>query len=296
MYTRREKRFMKKSKRIFLKLKASFDLLSFSLGICIAGVIPGYIMSLTLLKNVEWGSVAEWLGAFGSIGAIGIVIWQVQRNKKDIEESISLDKKEKIEMSRPRLYLGLREIFNENEVIYRTSGYKHVKNVDALTRIIIDSGKNKQVDFIAGNSYPLLNIFYIKNIIEKRISNCIIQIKYQCDYGKEYGEYKECFSIPVLRADEAIILVPYPASLNIECQLVEARIFFHTVANEKGCATFKMDEKNKISNTPVIVYEKKENNNTLDNVVDKIIFPDTSEFVTNWTQVSTHKKHLISKN
>ena len=123
---------MKKSKRIFLKLKACFDLLSFSLGICIAGVIPGYIMSLTLLKNVEWGSVAEWLGAFGSIGAIGIVIWQVQRNKKDIEESISLDKKEKIEMSRPRLYLGLREIFNENEVIYRTSGYKWILLLEIL--------------------------------------------------------------------------------------------------------------------------------------------------------------------
>ncbi|MEE6710711.1 hypothetical protein PS410_00685 [Pediococcus acidilactici] len=153
---------MKKSKRIFLKLKASFDLLSFSLGICIAGVIPGYIMSLTLLKNVEWGSVAEWLGAFGSIGAIGIVIWQVQRNRRDTEERISLNKKEKIEMSRPRLHLDFREMFNENEVIYRTSGYKHVKNVDALTRIIIDSGKNKQVDFIAGNSYPFLNIFYIK--------------------------------------------------------------------------------------------------------------------------------------
>lgn len=90
--------------------------------------------------------------------------------------------------------------------------------------------------------------------------------------------------------------MPYPASLNIKCQLIEAKLFFHTVANEKGCATFKMDEKNKISNTPVIVYEKKENNNTLDNVVNEIIFPDTSEFVTNWTQVSTNKKNSISKN
>lgn len=39
------------------------------------------------ILNIEWGSVADWVGALGSIGAIFAVIYQVHKQREEFLES-----------------------------------------------------------------------------------------------------------------------------------------------------------------------------------------------------------------
>lgn len=110
------------------------------------------------ILNIEWGSVADWVGALGSIGAIFAVIYQVHKQREEFLESNRKDGEVCIEpFEKNGSYILKYWIINTGKVVdgYRFIGFVAEKDINSL---INGNKESKEIAVQFFENEPCFNV------------------------------------------------------------------------------------------------------------------------------------------
>lgn len=157
-------RVFKEEIKSVYKIAFIFFALGFVLGIVVLLFLTKYV------KGIDYGNLAEWLGLIGSVGAIFMVIFQVDSSEKLMKEQLIIQsKQEKARMiidNRPRFYVEAAKFNIDEGIKEKVFSSSDKDEDDQMTKNICQHPKN----------HTLIKII---NLVEPRAINLQVYMEYE---------------------------------------------------------------------------------------------------------------------
>jgi len=156
---------------------------------------------ITFISKLEWGTVADWVSGFASMGAIVFAYLQIAEQRKEYKK----DKKDEIR----REILANRPYFSMIQLFYLTKGKDHLwtlaedRNDEKINGLFLGS-TNTHYEFKNG-----ICAYEFKNVSPAVATNVVLKVEYQNEAKDKVLKTDYCNIGTCVIGNERAIILPH---------------------------------------------------------------------------------------
>lgn len=156
---------------------------------------------IIFLSKLDWGTVADWVSGFASMGAIVFAYWQIAEQRKEYKK----DKTDEIR----REILANRPFFSLLKLFYLTKGKDHLYTLaedrnDEKINDLFSESTDTYVDFKKG-----FCAYGFKNVSQAVATNVVLKIEYQSEANGKVLRTDYCNIGTCVIEKEQVIILPH---------------------------------------------------------------------------------------